>query len=492
MSAELKILQVENPLLEFGSPGQYMDPKTGLSEAGPFDLRFGNARKKNIQVGIVGPKDMLDKARRWIGRISSEIEPTVVQPYNKPFPGFNNIFQSEMVTDNGWSEELPTQEINAAYQQRDRYRRFQMMVDIYDRQFKKISLRNNKPDIILCCISDQIFRDFWSVTRFVTKQERKIIKAVEAEKRSSQLSLFGLDVEETTEDLLFRDFRRALKARAIVYQIPIQICTDNLLVDSVKNQDASIRAWNFSVATYYKSGGIPWRLKIDGPETCFVGISFNHIRTTHRHLVKSSIAQAFSNRGDGFAIKGENIPYDKNQGKSVHLTLEQAFRLGKEIVSTYREHTGVLPMRMVLHKTSSFNDEERKGFQDAFGEIPLVEFVNLLPTSFRLLRIGQYPPKRGSLCQLGHKNYFFSTGFMPELGTYPGPHIPSPARIITSENTDIYKTCQEILGLSRMNWNTAGITSGQPVTFFFARNIGGIISELGDDMNIPTAFKYFM
>ena len=86
-------------------------------------------------------------------------------------------------------------------------------------------------------------------------------------------------IEETEEDLLNRDFRRALKARTMKFKIPIQIGTSNLFEDQDTNQDAATRAWNMSVGLYYKGGGIPWRFKTDGPETCFVGISFHHLRT---------------------------------------------------------------------------------------------------------------------------------------------------------------------------------------------------------------------
>jgi hypothetical protein len=492
MGIDLKILDVNQPALEFGSPGQFFDPKNGLLNSGPFDLRFGTAKKSQLQIGIVGTKEMIEKTHRWLERISHNVSPNLKQPYNLEFPGFSAAFHAGLTTNPAWVREMDEKKISGILANKDPYIRFQEIIKIYESEFKIISNRSNKPDTVLCCLTDEVIKGCWSVTRNLTKIEKKLIFDFKQQNKTSQLSLFGEPVEEVEEDLMFRDLRRALKAVAIKHNIPIQITTNNLLLDSMKGQDTPTRAWNFSVALYYKCGGIPWRLKIDGPETCFVGISFNHFKTTHRHLVRSSIAQAFSNKGDGFAIKGENVAYDPSQGKQVHLSREQAFRLGTDIINTYKDHTGLLPPRIVLHKTSVFNFEEQEGFKDAFIEIPVVEFVNLMPTSFRLLRIGNYPPKRGTLCQVGHKNYFFTTGFMPEIMTYPGPHIPSPVNIQVSRGTDVYNACKELLGLTRMNWNTAGITSGQPVTFFFARNIGGIISELKDEVIIPTEFKYFM
>jgi hypothetical protein len=492
MAIDLKIIEVHQPLLEFGSPGQYYDPKNGLINSGPFDLRFGTAKKRTLQVGIVGTNEMIHRTHDWLNRISHEILPTLNQPYNILFPGFKSAFHAEIIVNDSWIREINERVIIEKLNIRDPYFRFQAIVDVFDAELKIVSNRSNKPDVILCCLSDEVVKACWSVSRYLSKIERRLIVELKKQKESKQLLLFDEAVEEVEEDLMFRDLRRALKARAIFHRIPIQLTTNNLLIDSLKSQDASTRAWNFSVALYHKAGGIPWRLKSDGPETCFVGISFNHIKTTHKHLVRSSIAQAFSNKGDGFAIKGENIKYDPKEGRQLHLSKDQAFRLGREIINTYKDHTGILPMRIVLHKTSKFNEEEQDGFMDVFSEIPVVQFINLMPTQFRLLRVGNYPPKRGTLCQIGNKNYFFTTGFIPEIATYPGPHIPSPIQVHVQKGVDIYNTCQDILGLTRMNWNTAGITSGQPVTFSFSRNIGGIISELKADTEIPTEFKYFI
>jgi antirestriction protein ArdC len=48
-----------------------------------------------------------------------------------------------------------------------------------------------------------------------------------------------------------------------------------------------------------------WRARPRTEETCFVGVSFHHLRTTRRHIVYSSVAQAFSSDGEGFALRGE-------------------------------------------------------------------------------------------------------------------------------------------------------------------------------------------
>jgi hypothetical protein len=81
---------------------------------------------------------------------------------------------------------------------------------------------------------------------------------------------------------------------------------------------------------------------------------------------------------------------------------------------------------------------------------------------------------------------------MPELGTYPGPHVPQPfeVRCVGPERT--VAAAQDVLNLTRMNWNTADIRGKWPVSLSFARRVGGILDEYGDDDLIETSFRYFV
>ena len=148
------------------------------------------------------------------------------------------------------------------------------------------------------------------VERTATDTERQRAKFLRRARESQQLDLFDVldEVEQTPEDFLKRDLRLALKARALKNRLPIQLVTNALLNDTARNQDPATRAWNFAVGVYYKAGGVPWRLPPTGPDTCFVGISFHHFRTTRRAIVRSSLAQAFSSDGEGFAIAAKTCP----------------------------------------------------------------------------------------------------------------------------------------------------------------------------------------
>ena len=500
MSIDIRITEISPPDLEFGGPGTFSDPKIGLVQAGPFDARFGGGRVQQVRVGLVGPPDVVARARRWFrrcqGRIGSKMENKAQYP---DYPGFSTAFGAELVLDGAWEyvfEGAPNPLSSALYIKHEDVR-FEKVVQAYAGGVAALvgpDVRP-RPDVVVCCIPEHL--QAYTVQKSASKDLRAAARAIEKERAEGQLGLFDeVDVEENEEDLLFRDFRRALKARAMEIEVPIQLGSDHLFLDGDKNQDASTRAWNSTVALYYKAGGIPWRLHSDGPETCFVGISFYHFESTKRKLVRSSIAQAFSSDGDGFALRGESVPWEERQGRRVNLTRDQALRLGRDILAEYESRTGGPPRRIVVHKTSRFNEAEREGFSDAFKNVPVQELVNIMPTEFRLVRHGLYPPKRGTLCRVNDDaTYLFTTGFMPEIDTYPGPHIPAPARLMSDDPVDMERAAADVMGLTRMNWNTAAITNGQPVTLFFARKVGGVMSEWllrNPKTEPPSSFRYYM
>jgi hypothetical protein len=499
MSIELSIIELSPPRLQFGGASTHSDPKAGLLAAGPFDLRFGSARKDHVHVGIVGPAEQVEAARRWLDRCGRELpvfgEPNLLK---KPFPGFAEAFHKTLVAPQVSTIELTSSARDelARVLEGDAYGSFQRVVDLCAEALARLASRDlNRPDVVLICIPDVVLNKVSTVERAPNDTELRSAKSLRRARSSQQLDLFDLldEVQQTPEDFLKRDLRLALKARALKSRLPIQIVTDALLNDTVRNQDPATRAWNFAVGLYYKAGGVPWRLPPTGPDTCFVGVSFHHFRTTQRAIVRSSLAQAFSSDGEGFAIRGEGVPVDPDQGRNVHLSEHQAYDNARNVLSEYELRTGGAPLRFVLHKTSSFDSAEQAGFGAALRDTPIVSMVTLVPSLFRLLRYGVYPPKVGTVCTVnGDRAFLFTSGFMPELGTYPGPHVPQPFEVRCLGTESAIAAGQDVLNLTRMNWNTADIRSKWPVSLSFARRVGGILDEYGEDALIETSFRYFV
>lgn len=104
MAINIEVTELPSPLLEFGSPGEFTEPKIGLTQAGPFDLRFGAAHKSQVKIGLVGPAEMIDKALRWYERCQNPIMPGMDNLAQYPFfPGFNNTFKATLAANDRWT-----------------------------------------------------------------------------------------------------------------------------------------------------------------------------------------------------------------------------------------------------------------------------------------------------------------------------------------------------------------------------------------------------
>lgn len=497
MTLSVQIVKLPAPELEFAGPGYFTDPRRGLIEAGPFDMRFGSAHRAQIRLAFVGTQDIIDKGLAWFERSKTSIRSTGQREGVHDFPGFAAVFRSELVSDSSHVIAIRQNLIEQAVSKKP-YDGFKDIVRLYADAIREADIEF-RPDVVVCCIPKQVEERFWSVQRNLSYAEKKVLRDITERRESLQFELpLDWEPEEEPEDLLRRDLRRALKAEAMRVGVPIQMARENLFIDSRENEDPAIRAWNVSVGIYYKGGGIPWRIRNRGPETCYVGITFHHLRTNKKALVYSALAQAFSSNGEGFALKGSALEPDPERRRVPHLTAAQGAQLGEKVLKEYIARNGVGPKRVVLHKSSRFSEDEQKGFRQAFRDIPVLQMVAVAPSSLRLVTHAVYPPARGTLLTInGSRHFLFTSGYIRDLGTYPGPHIPMPVELVMQgmdSRTSLRDAAVEVLSLGRLNWNTSDLRSSQPVTLGFARRVGGIMAEYGlfEEEDPDPSYRFYM
>lgn len=82
---------------------------------------------------------------------------------------------------------------------------------------------------------------------------------------------------------------------------------------------------------------------------------------------------------------------------------------------------------------------------------------------------------------------------MAYLRSYPGKRIPRPLGVIEHHgDSPAVTVCQEILALTKLNWNSCAFGSGIPITIRFARDVGKILTELPKDFQPVTKYKFYM
>lgn len=66
------------------------------------------------------------------------------------------------------------------------------------------------------------------------------------------------------------------------------------------------------------------------------------------------------------------------------------------------------------------------------------------------------------------------------MRTYPGARVPHPLEIVEHHGHSPWNVVlEEILALTKLNWNTAAFARGEPITLAFSRRVGQILAELG-------------
>ena len=494
MPIELTVRVLDEPELEFASDRLQQEPKVGLMESGPYSLRYGNDFPSSVRVGFVGQPEMVDNGRKWFERCQRGLLSGKANRRRHPdFPPFKEVFRSPLEMSDRWTVEIGQRRLGSALS-RPGHLQFEGLLDLYSEGVSTLADRGFGPNVIVCSLTDQLLERF-STTGEV-QRKRRARTGLGTANSLQQLSLFasaGLADSDEPDSLLSRNFRRSLKANAMDFGVPIQLAHNRLFNDREDGDDPATKAWDSCGAIFYKAGGIPWRLSGIAPHVCFVGISFHHLRTEESHVVFSSCAQAFSTDTEGFVLRGDRIDWDEALGRNPHLNYDQALRMGKAILAEYRSRTGRDPLRLVVHKRSKFNQDEKDGFAAAWERVPTYEFITMYPSDFRLLPQGDYPPRRGTIVNVGGTHHLYTAGFFEPWGSYPGPHIPRPIEVrFESENEDEGRAGHEILGLTKMNFNSASPFEWAPITTRMAKEVGLIMAEVGEEKSPEMSYRYYM
>ena len=279
------------------------------------------------------------------------------------------------------------------------------------------------------------------------------------------------------------------------YGVPIQIIRENTLAGK-ETQNLATRSWNLSTGLYYKGGDIPWVLDGLDSKSCFLGISFYHKKTRYSDNVFSSMAHLFSNDFNSIVLRGDKVPFDEVLRSPV-LDRDAAKKIVEKGLAEFFAARGRRPERLVIHKTSRYTQDEIQGFSDALRNSGIAyDLVSLTKGQLRLIRWGQYPVPRGGVYIFSdNEAYLYTKGFVADLQTYPGSHIPSPFLVQKAIGDSSMRTiCSEILMLTKLNWNTADFCCGVPITLSFARNVGEVFKEFGDDDQLEPSrlFRFYM
>ncbi len=499
---KMLVTDLGEPDVEVGREGRGKNPKSLLAEFGPIGAS-SDSSPKHIELGLVALRSEIPLVKQWFRRMQHLLldDETNAKRFLE-FPGTTKAFHCNFEIPDYYIRTLDDDKFARAKSGSGNIR-FENLLELYSTAISSLFL-DRRPACVLVCFPEEVASLRVSNPRLSYK-ERLVLERLREDEETEQLQLFEPTEEEKklaaelapqAEELLFRNFHRALKARCMLKPnpVPLQVLRRHAYVSQEAKQSDATRAWNLGLALYYKSGSIPWRPVGLPAGSCFVGVSFHHLKRRSGDIVYASVAQAFSNAIEPFALKGASIPHDQVRNKRPYLRNEQAEALMAKVIAEYEAQAGDLPSRVVVHKTSEYQPEEETGFKAGLlKKVAGCDLVWMRPTGFRLLRRGMREPERGIFCSIENRHhYLFTTGYVPWWDEYPGPHIPAPVEIGVCGATDIEARGREILTLTKMNWNSAEGIGRHPITILFARHVGIVMTEMDEDATPNPLYRFYM
>jgi hypothetical protein len=486
----MRIDCLPEPELEFGT-GRHVDIRFGLMNHGPLDVASTSAPKR-IRCGIVGTPETVEGLVRWLERCRGEIAEKDSERANlfPRFPGFNDdaAFRSSLVLEPRLQRTVTQRTLDDLCKKAGRDEAVRAAVRIFRDEFEHL-VENVTVDVLICAVPG-VVEDLIAPE---SGDAATVGEQVAVPRQAGRL-----------------DFHHLLKAAAMDLAKPVQLILPGTYDPSKRRrekkrperqrrlQDEATIAWNIFTAMYYKAGGAPWRLVREPTRltSCFVGVAFYQALDSSN--LRTSMAQVFDERGDGLIVRGASVQLSKDDLQP-HLSEEDASTLLKEALTQYRAEHKNLPARVVMYKTSTYNEAELRGFKAAAQSerVNAAEFISIASRGFsevRLFRDGAYPPLRGTFLSLDDRSQLLYTrGSVPFFSTYPGMYVPRPFffRCEDIEETPRHLAA-EILALTKMNWNDTQFDGAEPITVEAARRVGQILKYVPEGGRVGPRYSFYM
>jgi hypothetical protein len=513
MSA-LPLVHIDEPLLEFRFGQKLVYPRDGLFLYGPVD-----GGRPEVHYGAIGTPAGLARLERWTTMLAGFLPPPLprkgarlIEPQHVAFPGFSAAFNSVWpVKPRSTVATIDREALAKALRIANRNEAVKAAVDIYVTPLIAAASRvESPPTFWFVVIPEEVYelgRPLSKVPIRERIQGNVRMTRGEALKLEEQHTLFGIEEAEAEVYKYATHFRRQLKARLLNDKIVTQIVRETTLVhgDFLKSngqpkrrvEDPATIAWKLSTGAYYKDGGRPWQLADVRAGVCYVGLAYKRRDPTGDDRFAVCAAQMFLSSGEGVVFRGALGPWYRADSKQYYLDEEASRKLVVMVVKEYRDqHNNQPPAELFLHAKSSFTDEEWKGFKN--GAPPETNVVGVqiadAKDNMKLFRPRNYPVLRGSALLLDDDQAFLWTaGYVPRLDTYLGPETPNPLLIRRQRGDCAFETIlRDVMGLTKINFNSCLHNDRLPVTIRFADAVGEIMLAAPQTGEPRLPFKFYI
>lgn len=433
---EVDIINIPEPKIAFNASTDMSHywPEAGLKQFGPLDHNLSTLNKTSIKVALVGIGDNDPMSYSYLSKISSG---------EGSYPGFSQIYKIPL-------------EMRSGVDGKDRIR------TISPSAIAAVSTIQEAGRLYLQALTD--------------------IKNRDADFDAAIIEIPNVLLDKFKGSEI--DFRDYLKTIFLSPRIATQILTE-----SVMNRPQYTLA-NFSLGLYVSAGGKPWRLERHLNDTAYVGITFGIQHNAEDSKILVGVAEIFDEFGDSLGVSAVGERYDARKG--YHIDASSSRKLITSLLEKYKEVIGSYPGRVIVHKSSSFNSDEKE-MEAVFTEKECsYSLVHLARTDMRLVSDESNKIYRGSYFRIDNSTaVLYTDGVMYNdrtLSKWP----PSPWLIrLDAGNDSIESVCSEIMGLTKLNWNSMVNHEKTPATLSHAAKVTDLLRAGLQQTSIIDDFRYY-
>jgi SIR2-like domain len=429
-------------------------PLRGLVNNRPFDFvltQKGLAQR--ITLGVICPKAETRFLETYLHRSTARLQPQAnEEDYLLPYPGFSQAFRVPLdipqTGSTGWEScPEPDASLDDKAGTLESSRLLTKAIDSLN--------STHKPDVVLIFVPER-WRRF---RRFETEDE-----------------VFDL-----------HDF---VKAYCVQKGVPTQFLDQ----DTLDHKQQCRIWWWLSLALYAKAMRTPWVLDSLSSDTAFVGLGFSINRKAPKgeHIILGC-SHLYNAQGQGLQYRLSKIENARIINDNPFMSRDDACRVGETIRQLFFDAQRKLPRRVVIHKLTPFRRDEREGLREGLGgvdEVDMLEinlddalrYVSSVPRRGGGFDEDNFPVRRGTVVKLEDFTALLwvhgATDAVRQGWKYFQGKRRIPAPVVLRRyagRSDLSLLAEELLGLSKMDWNSGDLYSKLPATVSSSKQI----SQLG-------------
>lgn len=251
-----------------------------------------------------------------------------------------------------------------------------------------------------------------------------------------------------------------------------------IILQSTMENGTGLTVDNVALGIYVSAGGRPWILDEPFVNQIFVGIGFGRKDDNSKVVGIMEVIDTFGVTLDMQLSQIKASP--ETEDNHLHLTFDEIKGFIDKAIADYTSRNIVID-RIAIHKTTSFNEEERGIIAYGKDKGVIINLVHIDTRGNGIYLINdknkyQLPARLSFWSPQDNKAILYTTGRTNFASK--SPFIPKPI-VVNLENTDgdytLKQACIDIVKLTKLNWNSVNSFEKDPVSLTYAINMAKLL-----------------